>query len=69
MIESVLQGIDGVVIYLNDILITGPTEKDHLKSLEEVFKCLDKAGLRVKMKKFELMKPEVIYLGHKIDKT
>ena len=36
VIESVLQGINGVVIYLDDILITGPTEKDHLKSLEEV---------------------------------
>ena len=50
VIESVLQGIDGVVIYLDDILITGPTEKDHLKSLEEVLKRLDKAGVRVKMK-------------------
>ena len=69
MIESVLQGIDGVVIYLGDILITGPTEKDHLKSLEEVLKRLDKAGLRVKMKKCKFMKPEVDYLGHKIDKT
>ena len=60
VIESVLQGIYGVVIYLDDILITGPTEKDHLKSLEEVLKRLDKAGLRVKMKKCELMKPEVL---------
>ena len=69
MIESVLQGVDGVVIYLDDILITGPTEKDHLKSLEVVLKHLDKAGLRVKMKKYEFMKPEVDYLGHNIDKT
>ena len=68
VIESVLQGIDGVVIYLDDILITGPTE-DHLKSLEEVLKRLDKAGLRVKMKKREFVKPEVDYLGHKIDKA
>ena len=69
VIESVLQGIDGVVIYLDDILITGPMEKDHLKSLDEVLKHLDKAGLRVKMKKYEFMKPEVDYLRHKIDKT
>ena len=44
-------------------------EKDHLKSLEEVLKHLDNAGLRVKMKKCKFMKPEVDYLGHKIDKT
>ena len=49
VIESVLQGIDGVAIYLNDILITGPMEDD-LKSLEEALKRLYKAGLGVKMK-------------------
>ena len=30
MIESILQGIDGVVVYLDDILITGSTEEAHL---------------------------------------
>ena len=40
-----------------------------LESLEVVLRRLDKASLRVKMKKCEIMKPEIDYLGHKIDKT
>ena len=48
VIESLLQGIDGVVVYLDDILITGSTEEGHLKALDEVLSRLDRAGLRVK---------------------
>ena len=48
IIESLLQGIDGVVVYLDDILITGSTEEGHLKALDEVLSRLDRAGLRVK---------------------
>ena len=59
-----LQGITGVIIDLDDILITGPTVKDHLKLLDEVLKQLDKAGLRVKIK-CEYMKIAVDYLGKK----
>ena len=36
--EQLLQGIHGVVVYIDDILISGPTEADHLSSLEEVLK-------------------------------
>lgn len=55
--------------YLDDILITGPTEESHLRMLEEVLRRLDRAGLRVKMKKCDFMQPSVNYLGHKIDET
>ena len=34
VIESLLQGIDGVIVYLDDILITGKTQEDHMKSLD-----------------------------------
>ena len=38
VLESVLQDIPGVVNYLDDTLITGGTEEDHHRSLEEVLK-------------------------------
>ena len=34
VMESMLNGIPGVVVYLDDILITGPTEEAHLAALE-----------------------------------
>ena len=67
VIESILQGVNGVVVYLDDILISGSTEEQHLAALDEVLSRLDKAGLRVKRSKCEFMRPSVTYLGHKID--
>ena len=67
VMESVLQGIPGVVVYIDDILVTGQTEAEHLASLKEVLARLSKAGLRLKKNKCEFMLPSVTYLGYKID--
>ena len=67
VIESLLQGIDGVIVYLDDILVTGSTEEAHLRALEEVLSRLERAGLRVKRSKCTFMKSSVTYLGHMID--
>lgn len=65
--EGLLQGIPHVTVYLDDILISGETEAEHLKSLEQVLERLAKAGLRVKKPKCNFMAPSVAYLGHVID--
>ena len=67
VIENLLQGIPNVVIYLDDILITGSSEEQHLTNLSEVLKRLQQAGLRLKKEKCEFLATSVIYLGHKID--
>ena len=36
VMDSLLKGIPGVVVYLDDILITGPSEEEHLSSLKQV---------------------------------
>jgi len=43
--------IPGVVVYMDDILVTGPSESDHLAALEEVLSRMEKAGFRLKKKK------------------
>ncbi len=43
--ENLLQGIDGVVLYLDDILVTGKCQDQHLQRLEEVLQKLSAAGL------------------------
>ena len=55
------------MVYLDDILTTGPTEAEHLATLEEVFRRLHEAGLRSKKEKCVFMAPSVVYLRHKID--
>lgn len=65
--ESLLQDIPHVVVYLDDILVTGTTQEGHLSALEKVLSRLEKAGLRVQKSKCVFMSTEVIYLGHKIN--
>ena len=46
----------GVIIYIDDILITGATEADHLHALEQVLDQLETAtGLRIKKEKCQFM--------------
>ena len=66
IIENILQGIDHVCIYLDDILITGKDDADHLQTLETVLTCLETAGLRLRREKCGFMLPSVEYLGHRI---
>ena len=65
--ESILRGIPGVVVYIDDIFVTGKTEADHLAALKEVLAWLRKAGLRLKKNKCEFMQLSVKYLGYRID--
>ena len=65
-LENLLQGIPHVSIYLDDILVTGTSEAEHLDTLDQVLNRLETAGLRLKQRKYAFMLESVIYLGHKI---
>ena len=57
-----------VCVYNDDILLTGPTEKEHLETLEEVLQRLETVGVRLKQSKYAFMRSEVEFLGHKVTK-
>ena len=63
---TVLQGCRGVVYYLDDILITGTTRKEHIQNLRNVMARLQKFGLRVNAAKCKYFQPELEFLGHMI---
>jgi len=65
--DSLLQGIPGVVSYIDDILITGATEEEHLLTLDRVLERLETAGLRLNRDKCVFLAETVVFLGHKID--
>jgi hypothetical protein len=54
-------------VALDDILISGCSEEQHLKNLGEVLKRLERAGLRAKREKCIFMATSVEYLGYRID--
>ena len=65
-VENLLQGLPHVSAYLDDILVTGSTEEEHLSNLEEVLARLEQAGLRLKHSKCLFLAVSVEYLGHRI---
>ena len=63
-IEQVLQGIPMVVCRVDDILISGKNDQEHLIHLNEVLARLERAGLRLKLSKCKFIQPTVEYLGY-----
>ena len=66
IMENLLQGVPRVCVYLDDILVTGSTEEEHLSNLAQVLTRLESAGMRLKREKCAFMLKSVSYLGHVI---
>jgi hypothetical protein len=64
VMENLLQGIPRFCVYLDDILVTGATEQEHLANLVQVLQRLQSAGMRLKSSKCAFLLSSVSYLGH-----
>ena len=65
VMESLLQGIPNVCVYIDDILVAGKTYQEHINSLEKVLAtpsvtylgyCIDKDGIHPTMEKVKAIK-------------
>jgi transposase InsO family protein len=63
-IESVLTDCNGQVAFMDDILITGENDAQHLENVHKVLGVLQERGLKLKKEKFKFMLKEVEYLGY-----
>ena len=66
--ENLLQGTRGVSVYIDDILITGPTLHDHLQLLNTVLDKLQNSELKLNRSKCFFLRSQVEYLRHVIDR-
>ena len=67
-IEEVLQGIPGIQVMLDDIVITGKDDQEHLQNLDKVLARLEEYGLRLNLDKCQFFKDSVTFCGHIIDR-
>lgn len=68
LMDQLLSGLEHRVAlaYLDDIIVFGPTPSACIGHLKLVFERLREAGLKLKPKKCEFFKTEILYLGHVI---
>ena len=67
IIDSVLDGMDNIFCYLDDILVFNSSKKAHLDTLDELFKRLNEAGL-VALSKCQFIVKEIEFLGYRVNK-
>ena len=68
IIEQTLADIRGVACYLDDIIITGKTEKDHMINLQKTLERFKDNGFRLRKSKCSFIQTSLAYLGHIVDK-
>lgn len=71
LMHELLEGLifNGVLVYLDDILIYSDSEKKHDDILEEVLSRIAKAGLKLNPDKCKFHRKELVFLGHTVSST
>ena len=66
LMNRVVEGLKGTVVYVDDICVFSSTWDDHIHQLNELFKRLEEYNLSVSLNKCEFGKSSVCFLGYKI---
>lgn len=69
IIDTMVKDIPFTCAYLDDILISGRTDVEHLQTLATVLERLNEHGLKLKKSKCEFLCDSVCYLGYRLDKN
>merc|ERR1712051_232485 len=69
LMDTVLQDLDFLFVYLDDILVASRTPEEHKHHLQVLFDRLQDHGLVIKPEKCQFGVPEIDFLGHRVDKN
>jgi hypothetical protein len=64
--DQVLEGVDFLKCYIDDVLVHSKGLLHHLAHLEELFKRFHKVNMKIHPKKCEFVVTSIIYLAHRI---
>ena len=66
IMDDTLRGVPMTCCRIDDILISGKNDEEHLINLNRVISRLERRGFKCKLEKTCFMEKEVIYLGHRV---
>jgi beta-lactamase superfamily II metal-dependent hydrolase len=62
--DQILEGSSGISCILDDMIVTGKSDAEHMANLEEVLRRLHHHVIRAKKSKYELFKEKITFCGH-----
>ena len=65
---TILDGLDGVIVYQDDILVHGKDAAEHDTRLDAVLERIVASGLKLNRKTCRIRQPSLTFLGHTINK-
>ncbi|CAB4033713.1 Uncharacterized protein K02A2.6, partial [Paramuricea clavata] len=65
--DQILEGTSGISCILDDMIVTGKSNAEHMANLEEVLRRLHHHGLRANKSKCEFFKEKIAFCGHDIN--
>ena len=65
--DAMLDGLDYMMVYLDDILIKTKNTEQHKKHVQEVFKRINEYSFKLRPEKCEVFMERMKYLGEIID--
>lgn len=69
VVDTMLAGLQGVVSYLDDIVIVGKSEAEHRNNVVNVLRRIQEWGFHIKPEKCKFLLPSIKYLGVIIDRS
>ena len=69
LMNEVWKGCPWAKAYLDDVIVGSSSEEEHVKHLEEAFRRISEAGLKLNLGKCEFFREKVEFLGHVISRN
>jgi transposase InsO family protein len=66
VMDQLTRDLQGVAVYLDDIIVSGTTADEHLQNLRALLQRLHDKGLRCRLEKCAFAQQSVEYLGHRL---
>ncbi|KAI3362707.1 hypothetical protein L3Q82_001773 [Scortum barcoo] len=64
--EQIIEGLEGVRVYIDDIIVWGSTLEEHNLRLYRVMECIQKYGLKLNKNKCKFRVQEILFLADKL---
>jgi hypothetical protein len=65
--DQILEGTSGISCILDDMIVMGKSDAEHMANLEEVLRRLHHHGLGANKSKYEFFKEKITFCGHDIN--